>query len=86
MSNSLKEQLAPTPLFGGNASAVEGLYEQYLEDPDCCAAQAGANISSPWVTLTPKIVHSKIREELLAEARTGRRSADGQPGAVPARQ
>ena len=34
MSNSLKEQLASTPLFGGNASAVESLYEQYLENPD----------------------------------------------------
>jgi len=26
MSDSLKEQLASTPLFGGNASAVEHLY------------------------------------------------------------
>ena len=34
MSNSIKEQLASTPLFGANASAVEKLYEQYLEDPE----------------------------------------------------
>ena len=33
MSNSLKDQLASTPLFGGSASAVEQLYEQYLDDP-----------------------------------------------------
>ena len=34
MSSYLKEQIASTPLFGGNASAVEKLYEQYLENPD----------------------------------------------------
>ena len=38
MSNSIKEQLASTPLFGSNASAVEGLYEQYLDDPAAVSA------------------------------------------------
>jgi 2-oxoglutarate dehydrogenase E1 component len=73
MSNSLKEQIASTPLFGSNASAVEGLYEQYLDDP--------AAVSPGWREYfeslgdpDAEIVHSKIREELLAEARAGRRS------------
>ena len=38
MSDSLKEQLASTPLFGGNATAVETLYEQYLENPESVPA------------------------------------------------
>ncbi len=73
MSNSLKEQIASTPLFGSNASAVEGLYEQYLDDP--------AAVSPGWREYfeslgdpDAEIVHSKIREELLAEALAGRRS------------
>ncbi|MEJ2515189.1 MAG: 2-oxoglutarate dehydrogenase E1 component [Gammaproteobacteria bacterium] len=33
MSKSLKERYTTTPLFGGNAPYVEGLYEQYLQDP-----------------------------------------------------
>jgi len=33
MGSSLKDQYASTPLFGSNASAVEAMYEQYLNDP-----------------------------------------------------
>ncbi len=33
MSKSLQDRYASSPLFGGNAPYVEGLYEQYLEDP-----------------------------------------------------
>ena len=60
------------PLFGGNATAVEALYEQYLHD-------AGA-VPSGWRdyfdTLgapDTEIAHSPIREDLLIEARSGRR-------------
>ena len=53
MSNSLKEQYASTPLFGGNASAVEALYEQYLSDASPCRPR-GATISSHWVRMRPK--------------------------------
>ena len=73
MSNSIKEQLASTPLFGGNASAVEGLYEKYLEDP--------GSVPEGWrdyfVSLgdpAAEIAHSDIRDGLLAEAAEGRRS------------
>ncbi len=73
MSNSLKEQLASTPLFGANASAVERLYEQYLEDPDGVPAGWREYFESMGDADT-EVVHSRIREELLAEARAGRRS------------
>jgi 2-oxoglutarate dehydrogenase E1 component len=73
MSNSLKEQLASTPLFGGNASAVEQLYEQYLEDP--AAVPAGwRDYFEAMGDPDTEVVHTKVREELLAEAASGRRS------------
>ena len=33
MSKTLQDRYASSPLFGGNAPYIEGLYEQYLEDP-----------------------------------------------------
>ncbi|MBT8101449.1 MAG: 2-oxoglutarate dehydrogenase E1 component [Gammaproteobacteria bacterium] len=78
MSNSLKEQLASTPLFGGNANAVESLYEQYLENPDS-VADGWRDYFEALGDPDSEIVHSAIREDLLAEARHGRK-----PGRVPA--
>ena len=80
MSNSLKEQLASTPLFGGNASAVERLYEQYLENPDS-VADGWRDYFVAMGDPDAEIVHSAIRAELLAEARDGRKA-----GRVSARQ
>ena len=74
MTNSIKEQLASTPLFGSNANAVERLYEQYLDDPDQVPAgwrEYFASLGEP----DTEVVHSRIREELLVEAATGRRAA-----------
>ncbi|MEJ2129162.1 MAG: 2-oxoglutarate dehydrogenase E1 component [Woeseiaceae bacterium] len=72
MSDSLKEQYASTPLFGANATAVEALYEQYLEDP--------GSVPAAWrdyfVTLgasDTEVAHSQIRAGLLEEARSGTR-------------
>ena len=73
MSNSLKEQLASTPLFGANASAVERLYEQYLVDPQSIPA-GWRDYFEQMGDPDTEIVHSKIREELLAQAASGRRS------------
>ncbi len=72
MSNSLKEQLASTPLFGGNASAVERFYEQYLENPDS-VANGWREYFEAMGDPDTEIVHSAIRDELLAEARQGRK-------------
>jgi 2-oxoglutarate dehydrogenase E1 component len=72
MSNSIKEQLASTPLFGSNASVVEQLYEAYLDDPDSVSAgwrEYFLELGDP----ENEVVHSRIRDELLAEAAEGRR-------------
>jgi len=72
MSDSLKEQYASTPLFGGNAAAVEGLYEQYLRD----ANSVPADWRDYFATLgdaDTEITHSQIRADLLSEARSGGR-------------
>jgi len=73
MSNSLKEQLASTPLFGGNASAVEMLYEQYLESPDS-VPDGWRDYFEAMGDPDTEIVHSAIRDELLAESQRGRKS------------
>lgn len=72
MSISLKEQLASTPLFGANASAVELLYEQYLRQADSVPASWREYFKSLGDPQT-EIVHSAIRQELLQEAREGRK-------------
>ena len=73
MSNSLKEQRASTPLFGGNASAVESLYEQYLEQPDSVSTEWREYFAALGDSET-EIAHSVIREQLLQEAREGRKA------------
>ncbi len=72
MSDSLKEKYASTPLFAANATAVETLYEKYLEDP--------ASVPDAWreyfATLgepDTEVAHSAVREELLDQARSGGR-------------
>ena len=80
MSNSLKEQLASTPLFGGNASAVESLYEQYLENPDA-VPDGWRDYFAAMGDPDNEVVHSAIRDGLLAEARQGRK-----PGRVSTRK
>jgi 2-oxoglutarate dehydrogenase E1 component len=72
MSKSHKEQLASTPLFGGNSSAIESLYEQFLEQPD--------SVPSGWRDYfaamgdsDSEIPHSPIRDQLLQESLKGRK-------------
>ena len=79
MRPSLKEQLASTPLFGSNASAVEMLYEQYLEQPDAVSGGWREYFESLG-DAGDEVAHSVIREKLLREARSGRR-----PGRIVAR-
>jgi len=72
MSDSLKEQYASTPLFGGNAAAVEALYERYLQD----AASVPATWRDYFAALgaaDTEIAHSEIRDDLLRQARDGGR-------------
>ena len=74
MSQTLKDQYAQTPLYGGNASAVEALYEQFLDDPN--------SVPAAWQTYFETLGadagearHSTIRDSLLAEASGGSRKA-----------
>jgi len=73
MSHSLKDQLASTPLFGGNASAVELLYEQYLEQPDS-VTQEWRDYFAAMGDPDTEIAHSVIREQLLQESQAGRKA------------
>ena len=72
MSNSLKDQYATTPLFGANASAVEALYEQYLQDAETVPA-AWRDYFETLGNGETEIAHSAIRKELLETARDGTR-------------
>ena len=72
MSNSLEEQYASTPLFGANASAVEALYEQYLSEPDS-VPPAWRDYFDTLGNAETEVAHSAIREDLLEQARSGRR-------------
>ena len=80
MSDSLKEQYASTPLYGGNASAVEALYEQFLGNPESVPA-AWRDYFNTLGASDTEIVHSVIREELVADARN-RRRGHSRAGAV----
>jgi 2-oxoglutarate dehydrogenase E1 component len=82
MSNSLKEQYAQTPLFGGNASAVEALYEQYLAQPDSVPA-AWQRYFESLGDANAEVSHAAIREELLAGARNGARRKTLRPSGSP---
>ena len=73
MSDSLKEQYASSPLFGGNANAVEGLYEQYLRDPGS-VPETWRHYFDTLGAADTDIAHSAIRDDLLEEARSGSRS------------
>jgi len=68
LSSSLKEQLASTPLFGANASAVESLYEQYLQRPETVAAGWRTYFESLGDSAT-EVAHSAIRNRLRRESR-----------------
>ena len=73
MSDSLKEQYASTPLFAANATAVETMYEHYLEDPDS-VPEAWRSYFATLGSPDTEIAHSAIREDLLEEAKKGTRS------------
>lgn len=74
MSISLKEQYASTPLFGSNASAVEALYEQYLDKPES-VPEAWREFFKSLGDPDTEIAHSSIRNDLLNQARNGRRAS-----------
>jgi 2-oxoglutarate dehydrogenase E1 component len=79
MGSSLKDQYASTPLFGSNASAVEAMYEQYLNDPGS-VPRAWREYFESFGDPDTEIAHSGIRDELLESARDGGRTRQLRPG------
>ena len=73
MSKTLKERVATTPLFGANATAIESLYEQYLQKPASVPAGWRDYFESMGDAGT-EIAHSVIRDKLLEESRDGRKT------------
>ena len=80
MTESLREQLAGTPLSGANAPYVEALYEQYLQNPasvdaawrsyfDALPALAGAERAH-----SPVIAQVAARAQITAAAASPIRS------------
>ena len=72
MSNSLKEKYASTPIFGGNATAVEALYEKFLSDEDAVPSEWRDYFRTLGADDT-EVVHSVIRDKLLDGAQNRRR-------------
>ena len=68
MSSSLKEQYATSPLYGGNAAAVEAMYEQYIADPDSVSAGWRRYFRTLGSDKT-EVLHSPIRQRLIETAR-----------------
>ncbi len=77
MSYSLKEQYDSTPLFGGNASAIEALYEQFLGDPQS-VPDTWRDYFNTLGARDTEVVHSTIRADLRSGARS-RRRVRGEP-------
>lgn len=69
MGKSLQDQYATTALFGGNAAAIESLYEQFLEDPD--------SVNDGWRQYfrslgdgPAEIAHGPIRQHLRQQSKS----------------
>ena len=67
MSKTLKERYASSPLFGSNATAVEALYEQFLQKPDT-VPEAWRDYFETLGDPDTEIAHSPIRDSLLDQA------------------
>src|SRR5688572_23943815 len=85
MSDSLRDQYATTPLYGGNATYLEQLYEQYLEDPQSVEPRwreyfAGAAKGAGGGKETP---HGPIRAGLLERAKQPRTVAVAAAASTP---
>src|SRR5580658_4792794 len=72
MSSNLPEQLAATPLSGGNAAYLDSLYEQYLKDP--------AQLDPAW-----RRYFEQLPPAAAATGGAGTASAGASPGAAVSR-
>src|SRR3954467_16000766 len=61
--------LEPTPLYGGNADFLEGLYEQYLRDPASVDARWRGYFERMAPPAAGERSHSQIQAEIAERAR-----------------
>ena len=89
MSKSLKDRYATSALYGGNALAVEALYEQFIANSDSVAEGWRRYFRSLGADQT-EVMHAPIRERLIETARkthsSGVTSAATGPGTVAANE
>jgi 2-oxoglutarate dehydrogenase E1 component len=89
MSNSLKDRYATSALYGGNALAVEALYEQFIANSDSVTEGWRRYFRSLGADQT-EVMHAPIRERLIETARktrsSGVTSAATGPGTVAANE
>ena len=74
MSNSFKDQLVSTPLFGANAHAVELLYEQFLEQPNSIPSE-WRNYFESFTNSDADVSHSQIRNEILQQSMENKKTS-----------
>ena len=84
MSKTLQDHYATSPLFGGNAPYIEGLYEQYLEDP--ASVDAGLRQWFDGIAAgSAETPRGPVEREFAARAlRPRAAAAAGSEGVVPA--
>jgi 2-oxoglutarate dehydrogenase E1 component len=66
MSQSLADQLATTALYGGNASFIEDLYEQFLRDPNGIDPTWAAYFRGLQAGAVGERAHTAVRERLTS--------------------
>src|SRR4051794_28863673 len=67
--------LEPTPLYGGNADFLEGLYEQYLRDPASVDARWRGYFERMAPPAAGERSHTQIQADIAERARAPRASA-----------
>ena len=72
MNDSLRDQYASTPLFGGNAPFVEALYESFLLDPSSVSPEWREYFARLQAGAAGETPHGPILAELKTRARTSR--------------
>jgi 2-oxoglutarate dehydrogenase E1 component len=78
MSQSLADQLATTALSGGNADFIEGLYEQFLRDPDAVDPAWAVYFRRLKGVAANEVAHGPIREGLLTRLQSSSAPAASQ--------
>ncbi len=86
MNDSLREQYATSLLYGGNASYVEALYEQYLQDPASVAPEWREYFERIRGDARAEMPHGPVIASLRERAQQARGVDDGRAHEASAKQ